>query len=84
MEGAAESLAALRTELEGARSERDKLGPGVGRKLARPSDIRKLPEPDQLIAWRRLLSDTNCVIEVMPSVAGRTWDDNRIRVTFDA
>jgi DNA invertase Pin-like site-specific DNA recombinase len=82
-EGTVDTLNRLRAERKSAQDDRDKLGPG-GRKLfAHPDDIRKLPPADQVTAWRRLLTDTGCVITVAPAVNGsRLWDDSRITVTF--
>lgn len=82
--GTVETLNRLRAARDKAMSERDKLGPGRAKLSAHPDDIRKLPAADQVTAWRRLLTDTGCVITVNPAAGvSRRWDRSRIVVTFD-
>ena len=81
--GTLETLNRLRAERDSAQSDRDKLGPGKRKVHAHPDDIRKLPPERQVIAWRRLLTDTGCVITVNPANGVRAWNRDRIVVTFE-
>ena len=75
-------IAELREARNAARAERGALK-SPRRKVVKPGDIDKLPEPERLAEWRSLITNTGLRVTVHPATRGRVWDADRFTFEFE-